>query len=240
MEKLEFNTIYNMDCLDGMKMMDDKSVDVSFTSPPYNRIRNDTYEEYDDNKEDYFDFLVEVTDQLLRITKEYSIVNIQCNHFNKSAFYRWLGHYHDRINGIIIWTKNNPQPANNYEEKEDKRSVTNGFEYFVFLGDGDKFKSYGSEPFMNYISSNVNSEHYKGHGAIMKRSVSDMIIRKFTKKGFKVLDPFMGLGTTALSCYDNQVEYIGFEISPKYHKMALERIEKHKSQLNMFIDLLEG
>jgi hypothetical protein len=30
------DTIYNMDCLEGMKLMPDKCVDVSFTSPPYN------------------------------------------------------------------------------------------------------------------------------------------------------------------------------------------------------------
>lgn len=30
---MNINTIYNMDCLEGMKQMEDKSVDVSFTSP---------------------------------------------------------------------------------------------------------------------------------------------------------------------------------------------------------------
>lgn len=33
---LEVNKIYNMDCLEGMKMMEDNSVDITFTSPPYN------------------------------------------------------------------------------------------------------------------------------------------------------------------------------------------------------------
>ena len=44
------------DCLDLMKDIPNKSVDVTFTSPPYNRVRNDTYEFYNDDKVNYFDF----------------------------------------------------------------------------------------------------------------------------------------------------------------------------------------
>ena len=35
--------LYNGDCLEILKTFTDKSVDVSFTSPPYNRKRNDKY-----------------------------------------------------------------------------------------------------------------------------------------------------------------------------------------------------
>ena len=43
---IELNKIYNEDCLEGMKRIPDKSVDLIFTSPPYNmnlRIRNGKY-----------------------------------------------------------------------------------------------------------------------------------------------------------------------------------------------------
>ena len=33
---LELNKIYNIDCLDGLKKIDDKSIDLIFTDPPYN------------------------------------------------------------------------------------------------------------------------------------------------------------------------------------------------------------
>lgn len=32
---LELNKIYNMDCLDGMKLIDDESIDLIVTDPPY-------------------------------------------------------------------------------------------------------------------------------------------------------------------------------------------------------------
>ena len=43
---IETDKIYNIDCIEGMKMMDEDSVDLIVTSPPYN-IGID-YDEYDD------------------------------------------------------------------------------------------------------------------------------------------------------------------------------------------------
>ena len=223
---IEINKIYNIDCLEGMRMMKDKSVDVSFTSPPYNRIRNDTYDHYDDTLKDYYEFLVNVTDELLRITKGYSIVNIQQNMCNKKEIFKWIGNYSDKINGVIVWCKNNPQPGNNYRQKDNTRSITNAFEYFFFLKDGKEFRSYGKELCKNYIMTNVNNEHFKGHGAVMRYDVAEYFIKKFTKSDDTVLDPFMGLGTTAVACKKNNRKYIGFEIVKEYYDMSIERLNK--------------
>lgn len=213
------------DCLEVMKDIPDKSVDVSFTSPPYNRVRNDTYEFYDDNKKDYFNFLTNFTNNLLRITKDYVIVNIQCNHFNKLDFYKYMGYYANRINGVIIWEKTNPQPGNNYNEKENTRSITNAFEYFIFLKNGGKFISYGKELTKNVITTSINSKHFKGHGAVMKQEVCDWFIKKFTKENDIVLDCFMGLGTTGISCLKLKRNFIGIELDENYFNIAKERIE---------------
>lgn len=34
---LELNKIYQMDCLEGLKLLDDNSIDLIITSPPYNK-----------------------------------------------------------------------------------------------------------------------------------------------------------------------------------------------------------
>ena len=52
-----FSNINNEDCLEGMKSIQEKYFDYAFTSPPYNRKRNDKYEEYEDIKENYYEFL---------------------------------------------------------------------------------------------------------------------------------------------------------------------------------------
>ena len=62
---LELNRIYCMDCLEGMKQMSDKSVDLTVTSPPYNNLRE--YKGYSFNFE-------ETAKELYRVTKDGGVV----------------------------------------------------------------------------------------------------------------------------------------------------------------------
>lgn len=207
--------LYNGDCLELLKTFTDKSVDVSFTSPPYNRKRNDKYENYDDTIENYFEFLCSFTDELLRITKKWTFVNIQTNYYNRSDVYKYIGNYSDKIQNIIIWEKTNPMPAAN-------KNITNAVEYFIVLGD-TSLKS-NTTYTKNHISSSVNSQMDKIHKAVMKQEICDWFIEKFTNENDLVLDPFMGLGTTGISCKKMNRNFIGIELDKSYYEMAEKRI----------------
>lgn len=220
----DINNVYVGDCLTLIKNIEDKSINISFTSSPYNRIRDDTYDYYHDTRTDYYDMLVAITDEMLRVTKGYVIVNIQCNRFNKKEFYSYIGHYADKINGTVIWVKSNPQPAGNYKESENTRSVTNAFEYFIFIKDGENFVKYGDTQFNNVITSTVNSKHIDGHGAIMKKEVCYELLKHFTNRGDVILDPFFGTGTTGVCALELERNFIGFEIVPEYADVARQRI----------------
>ena len=52
------------------------------------------------------------------------------------------------------------------------------------------------------------------------------LIRFFTKKGMKVLDPFGGIGSTAKACEIDGRICTSIELSEKYHKLSIERLEK--------------
>lgn len=43
-----------------------------------------------------------------------------------------------------------------------------------------------------------------------------------------VLDPFMGSGTTMVSCIREHRRYVGFELSEKYFDIAQRRIQEEK------------
>ncbi len=216
--------IYTGNCLELIKDMPDNYVDCCFTSPPYNRERDDTYEHYSDTLKDYYTMLVEITDQMLRVSKGYVIVNVQCNYYNKVDFYRYLGNFADRINGTVIWHRTNPQPNGNYDKEMGTRSVINSFEYFICLKDGKSFYSYGKDIFNNVIQSTVNPFHVDGHKAIMHRDVCTTMLSKFTKNGDIILDPFFGTGTTGVCAKALDRHYIGFEIVPEYVETAKKRI----------------
>lgn len=204
------------DCLEIMKQIPDESVDISFTSPPYNRKRNDKYQNYDDTINDYYAFLCNFTNELFRTTKKYIFVNLQTNYYNRADIYKYIGKYADKIQNIIIWEKTNPMPASG-------NNITNAVEYFIVLGN-NSLKS-NTTYTKNHISTSVNSKMSKIHKAVMKQDVCDWFIEKFTKENDVVLDPFMGLGTTGISCKKMNRNFIGIELDEHYFDIAKNRIE---------------
>ena len=202
------------DCLDFMKTMPDASVDVSFTSPPYNRKRNDKYTNYDDNKKDYFGFLVESIDQMIRVTKGNVFLNIQKNYYNKRDVFRLFGHYEKQICEVFVWEKSNPLPSQGY-------SITNAYEFIIVFGKNIKSnKTYTK----NHLTTSI-AKMTKEHKAIMHPAAASFFIDNFTSEGDVVLDPFMGCGTTGVTCVKAKRNFIGIEIDPEYFGIAKKNIE---------------
>ena len=213
---MELSKIYNIDCFDGFNFIENQSIDHILTSPPYNRKRNDKYEFHNDIIDDYFGFLCKTIDECLRVTKGYVFFNIMKNYYNKEDVYRLFGKYADKIVETIIWEKTNPLPAN-------ATNFTNAYEFILVLSD-NSLKS-NTTYTKNFISTSVNSDMVKEHKAIMKQDVSDWIIEKFTQKADIILDPFMGSGTTAISCIKYDRNYIGFELQEEYVALSEMRIK---------------
>lgn len=191
-------------------------VDIVFTSPPYNRKRNDKYSNYDDTLNDYYAFLVRTTETLKTQNPNYIIINLQANYYNRADVYKYIGNYSKEIQNIIVWEKSNPLPASGH-------NITNAYELFIVIG--KKPLKSNSTYTKNHITTSVNSETTtKIHKAVMKQEVSDWFIEKFTNKGDKVLDCFMGLGTTGVSCAKYGVDFIGIERDQTYFNIAKQRI----------------
>ena len=63
---LELNKIYNTDCLDGLRLLDDYCIDLTVTSPPYDNLR--TYNGYS------FDFENIANDHIISWSNENDVV----------------------------------------------------------------------------------------------------------------------------------------------------------------------
>lgn len=213
----EINKIYVTDCFEAFVNLQDDSIDHVLTSPPYNRLRNDKYSHYDDKIEDYFSFLCKVIDESIRVSSGYVFFNIMKNYYNKKDVFKIIGKYSDVIQEIFIWEKTNPLPASG-------KSITNSYEYFIVFG--NKPVKSNTTYTKNIITTSVNSKTSKEHKAIMKQEVCDWFIEKFTKENEIILDPFMGAGTTAISCIKLNRKYIGFEISKEYVELSNKRISE--------------
>jgi len=211
------NTIIQGDCLQVMKTMEDNSIDHVFTSPPYNRKRNDKYEHYDDTVVNYYKLIKDSIEQSLRISKGYVIFNIQKNYYNKADVFKLFGTFADKIVEVIIWEKSNPMPA-------AALAITNAYEFFLILG--DKPLKSNTTYTKNIITTSVNGKMPESHKAVMKQEVADWFIEKFTKEGDTVLDPFAGTGTTGVACRNLNRNFILIEQDESYCKLAEERINK--------------
>jgi site-specific DNA-methyltransferase (adenine-specific) len=230
------------DCLEKMKDIPDGSVDLILTSPPYNmnlRIRNGKYcsrqivkelttkyEGFDDNltMDEYFKFNKDVIDECLRVS-DLVFYNVQFLTVNKSALYKLIGHFHDKIKELIIWDKVNAQPAIGEGEMNSR------FEAIIVLqGSAPESRKFKSAQFKRGTIQNLwqikrGKKIINLHGAVFPLELAEFIISNFTKKGFVVLDPFMGTGTTGLACKNLERNFIGIEILETYFQLARKRIK---------------
>ncbi len=120
------NKIHNMDCVEGMRLLPDNSIDLTITSPPYDDLR----------KYNGFEWDFEATArELYRVTKQGGVVvwvvgdktvkgNETATSFKQALYFKECGF---NLHDTMIYQKNNPVP------QADKTRYTQCFEYmFVF------------------------------------------------------------------------------------------------------------
>ena len=125
---LELNRVYQMDCIEGMRLIPDNSIDLTVTSPPYDNLRK--YKGYSFN----FEF---VANDLYRITKSGGVVvwvvgdatvegSETGNSFKQALYFKDIGF---NLHDTMIYRKNSyPFPPHNRYYQQ--------FEYMFILSKG--------------------------------------------------------------------------------------------------------
>lgn len=70
----------------------------------------------------------------------------------------------------------------------------------------------------------------RNHSASFPVSLPSWFIKLFTEEGDVVLDPFMGVGTTALACLNLNRHYEGIELKQEYFDIAVQTTERIKCE----------
>tara|TARA_Y100000310_G_C20350166_1_gene653949 strand:- start:45 stop:698 length:654 start_codon:yes stop_codon:yes gene_type:complete len=207
------------DCFDRMREIPDDSVDVVLTSPPYNRKRNDKYNNHTDIVDDYVGFLKNSIEECMRVCCGNVFFNIQKNSYQRSDVHKIMGMFADNIIEVIIWHKSNPMP---------NPHVINSYEYILVLSDTNKSLKANETYTKNHFTTPVFSAnpYKKIHRAVMHPRVCDFIFKNFCKGGSTVLDPFMGVGTTGVACHKYGLNFLGIELNEEYFNIAKDRIGK--------------
>ena len=242
---LELNRIYNEDCLEGMKRIPDKSIDMILCDLPYGTTscKWDTIIPFEPLWEQYE-----------RIIKDNSAIVL----FGSEPFSSYL-----RLSNIKlykydwIWNKKkggNPllskiQPIKTYEVISvfGKGKVN----YYPIMVDRDKPKARGkntgkvSETTNNAFTENkVYTQYYpkaiiefsnanqrnKLHPTQKPVELCEYLIKTYTQPGEIVLDNCIGSGTTAIAALNTGRFFIGIEKEEKYVEIARKRIAEHTQQ----------
>lgn len=220
------NEILVGDCLGYLNAMPDASVDVCFTSPPYNDVGfgKGSHAHYSEggseSPKDWLPWMEGVLREMLRVSRKRVVLNVQPVWSNRENVYRLIGDSASDLKNIVIWNKPNPKPSSN------PNSMSSKYEFLLVYKDARIESRFGWN--LWDLPINNDTTYTKINNAVMSRSLCAKAIGEFTSPGDLVLDPFMGLGTTAVECLRQGRDYLGFEISPRYVELAKGRIEAER------------
>jgi len=247
MEKLEFNKIYNMDCIEGMKYLPNNTIDLVITDPPFaidfkakrnNYHRNasrviDGYNEIP--KKEYYDFTIRWMREVYRVLKDSGSMYVFSGWNNLKDILIAIDEVGFITVNHIIWKYQ-------FGVVTKRKFVTSHYHCLYVCKDDEKRKFF---PYSRYGKEEDDNEggslHYKDKEDvwIIKREywtgdqktptkLPAELIKKIlmysSEEGDVVLDPFLGSGQVAVVSKMMKRQYIGFEIVKEYYDFAQKRL----------------
>jgi len=251
---VKLNTIYHSDCVKLMESMDANSVDLTVTSPPYDKLRN--YNGYQFNFENIAGGLFKVTNKggivVWVVGDKIKNGNRSLTSFKQALYFQSVGF---NVHDVMIYKKKNtPFMRTN--------AYTNCYEFMFVLSKGSpktfnplrvKTARQGHEmmPF-NKGADGINRktlgelkpektkiniwEYATGlggttrdriafrHPAVYPEKLAEDHILSWTNPGDVVFDPMCGSGTTCKMALENNRFYIGCDISKEYVELTEKRL----------------
>lgn len=241
--KIESNNIYNMDCIEGLKSMEENSVDLILTSPPYNLDIN--YSDYKDKQpiDVYFDWCKSWISECYRVLKPGGRFCLQIGCFQPSincptyAYFTNISQDSGFIfREFIIWNKNQIPKRTAWGSwlSPSNPRILPPFEMIInFHKISPKILEKGEtdlerQEFIDWTNGlwvmAPESAKKLGHPAPFPEELAKRCIKMHSYVGATVLDPFNGSGTTTKVANDLGRRWIGFDITEEYCKKALDRI----------------
>lgn len=221
------NKIHHADCLEFMKGLPDKCIDLVLTDPPYGMSFQSGYRIEKHRKiqgDADLDWLDEWFDILSQKVKPEAMLYIFCSFHNIDKFKAACA-AHIPVKNILIWQKNNTGMG------DLEGDYAPQYEMILFANPAGK-------KLLGRRDSNI-LQFPRTQNELHPTEKPLDLIRYLASKSLKsggglVLDSFSGSGTTALACSDLELDFICIEKDPDYHAASVKRLEAHQKQGNLF------
>jgi len=247
---MKTNVCYLGDCLEVMKGMEDKSVDLTVTSPPYDNLR--TYNGYTFNFE-------EIAKELYRITKDGGVVvwvvgdatikgSETGTSFKQALFFKEIGFnlhdtmiyekstspfpMHTRCNQLFeymfVFSKGNPKTWNPIKIPTitggQKKEKDGGYRQKDGTIKPARYETRKMTKTIGNIWRYSVGGKGNNHPASFPEKLAEDHILSWSNEGDIILDPMAGSGTTLKMAKLNNRNFIGCEISSEYCDIIKERV----------------
>lgn len=243
MERIEINKVYHMDCLKGMELIEDKSVDMILCDLPFAQTSNswDILIPLESLWEQYNRIIKDNGAIVLMAKGKFKIKLINSN-FDDYR-YEWVWDKNKGANfahakrmplnvheyAVVFYKKQptyNPQmtdgkPYTQKRANESVKGIADNIQRFTSSSDGKRYPK-------SIIRVEGMAQRHIVHPTQKPVSLFEYLIKTYSNEGELILDNCMGSGTTAIACLNTNRNYIGFETVKEY----IDIIEKRISETN--------
>ena len=205
------------DCLELMKNIEDGSIDLVITDPPYGinltpQRENGKFKNTKVINDDNLNWLSTLVDELYRVSK-----NTVCIFCGWQTIDKFKLAFESKfiVKNILVWNKDWFGMGNNYRPN---------YELILLLCKTNvKTKSKNKSNILTY--RRLSPQKMK-HSCEKPIPLLEDLILELSDENNIILDCFMGSGSTGEACLCNNRKFIGVEIDEKYFNIAKDRIEK--------------
>ena len=236
----------NSDCFEYLKKIDNNSISLIITDPPYLISKASNFTSYSENASDFIkvkygshsiDFgdwdkksldLNSLLEEFYRVLKKGGTLLIFYDIWKSEQLKKAAELTKFKQPRIGIWLKTNAVPINskiNY--------LSNAHEFFFSFVKDKKptFNSTYDNGVYNFPL--CHGHERKNHTTQKPLKLFSALIEKHSKEGDLVLDPFSGTGTTSEACLRLGRKFITIEKDPDYFKISEERIKQTLTELDI-------
>ena len=215
--------LYNDDCLNVLKDIEDNSIDLVVTDPPYEVItggRNGGVKGkpsgiLTENKQ----LMKSIPkadlwlSECFRVMKDGTHIYIMTNTLNLTNYLNIINSVGFKLHNLLVWNKNNTTP---------NRWYMKNCEYVIFARKG--FAKSINNPSSQTVHNFDNIIGNKKHPTEKPVDLMKLYVENSSQVGDTVLDPFMGVGSTGIACKELNRNFIGVELDKQYFDIATKRI----------------